>query len=116
MNCNYIASELLQAAKEMTGIRVAKRLDLGRVVTTRSVSVDMRKNPEFAVFVSKSLRRHQRGDWGDVKGQDRRMNDQAFKSGEDRVFSVYEGGPEGKIWIITEWDRSVTTVLYPSDY
>jgi len=97
-------------------LRMAARLDLGRVVTTRGVHEAMREDREFARLVDKSLRRHANGDWGDTKGSDRRMNDQAFKNGNDRIFSVYEGGPEGKIWIITEWDRSVTTVMFPSEY
>lgn len=46
------------------------------------------------------------------------MNEQALESGEDRLFSAYIYNKETneKIWIITEWDRSVTTILFPSDY
>jgi len=60
------------------------------------------------------LDRHFAGDWGDQSKGDLRTNDTALKNGE-RVMSSYdvEGG---KIWIITEWDRSVTTILLPSDY
>ncbi|WP_238897558.1 hypothetical protein [Achromobacter xylosoxidans] len=62
------------------------------------------------------LRRHLGGDWGDLSDNDRRQNDAALKSGEDRLFSAYEIGPSLKVWVITEWDRSVTTVLLPSEY
>jgi hypothetical protein len=43
------------------------------------------------------------------------MNDQAVKNGDDRIMGVYPTD-EGDIWIITEWDRSVTTILFPSEY
>ena len=45
-----------------------------------------------------------------------RQNDAALKSGEDRLFSSYQVTRDLKLWIITEWDRSVTTLLLPSEY
>ena len=62
------------------------------------------------------LRRHLSGDWGDLSDDDRQLNDAALKSGEDRLFSSYQVAPDLKLWIITEWDRSVTTLLLPSEY
>ena len=62
------------------------------------------------------LRRHLGGDWGDLDDSDRRQNDVALKSGEDRLFSSYQVTSDQKLWIITEWDRSVTTLLLPSEY
>ena len=62
------------------------------------------------------LQRHLSGDWGDLCDDDRRQNDTALKSGEDRLFSSYKVTPTLKLWIITEWDRSVTTLLLPSEY
>ena len=68
------------------------------------------------------LNRHHRRDWGNLSEEDRVANDQALASGEDRIFSSYHLEPEArdpekyKLWIITEWDRSVTTILLPSDY
>jgi hypothetical protein len=62
------------------------------------------------------LRRHLGGDWGDLCGDDKRQNDAALKSGEDRLLSSYQIAPGLKLWIITEWDRSVTTLLLPSEY
>jgi len=60
--------------------------------------------------------RHMHGDWGDLSDSDRRQNDAALKSGEDRLFSSYQVAPGLKLWIITEWDRSLTTLLLPSEY
>ena len=62
------------------------------------------------------LRRHLDGDWGDLSDDDRQLNDAALKSGEDRLFSSYQVTRDLKLWIITEWDRSVTTLLLPSEY
>jgi len=60
------------------------------------------------------LRRHARGDWGEVDPSDARANDAAIRDGE-RVLSSYAVG-DTKVWIITEWDRSVTTALLPEEY
>ena len=62
-----------------------------------------------------ALGRHLRGDWGDVCETDRRTNNAALKYGA-RLFSVYHTQAKQKFWIITEADRSVTTVLLPEDY
>lgn len=62
------------------------------------------------------LQRHLDGDWGDLCDDDRRQNDSALASGEDRLFSSYQVTPDLKLWIITEWDRSVTTLLLPNEY
>ena len=61
------------------------------------------------------LQRHLDGDWGDLCDDDRRSNDAALKNG-DRLLSSYRITPDLKLWIITEWDRSVTTLLLPEEY
>ena len=59
--------------------------------------------------------RHLSGDWGDLDPEDAAMNDLALTAGEeDRILSSYLIAPEVKVWVITEWDRSVTTLLLPS--
>lgn len=62
------------------------------------------------------LRRHLGGDWGDLEGDDRRQNDAALASGEDHLFSSYQVNRDLKLWVITEWGRSVTSMLLPSEY
>ncbi len=62
------------------------------------------------------LRRHVSGDWGDVDEAERQQNDAALASGDSRLFSVYRIAPDLNLWIITEWDRSVTTMLLPGEY
>lgn len=95
-----------------------KKFELGQVIATRGVHQLMNEDGDFYAFVMCSLGRHATGDWGDLDPEDAKLNDTALASGEDRIFSVYkrEGIHDGKIWIITEWDRSVTTVLFPSEY
>ncbi len=61
------------------------------------------------------LARHLRGDWGDVDGADRRANDHALLHG-GRLLSAYMLAGNTKLWVITEADRAVTTLLLPSDY
>ena len=89
--------------------------NMGRLVVTRGVNDLIGNNNKFAIHVHESLERHSRADWGDLCEEDRNCNELALENG-DRLFSVYklEGLPT--IWIITEWDRSVTTVLFPDEY
>jgi hypothetical protein len=61
------------------------------------------------------LARHQTGDWGDLCDEDRVANEQALKSSL-RVLSSYTLQGGARIWIITEADRSVTTLLLPEEY
>jgi hypothetical protein len=61
------------------------------------------------------LRRHGRGDWGDVSASDWRANDRALLDGT-RLFSAYVLPDGVRVWIITEADRSATTILLPSEY
>jgi hypothetical protein len=60
------------------------------------------------------LARHATGDWGELCAFDRRQNKRALRTGE-RVLSAYPVG-ECRIWIITEADRFVTTILLPEEY
>lgn len=86
------------------------RVQLGQVVATANAAETLPQNEIIA-----GLQRHAAGDWGDVDEEDRKSNEKAFKHG-DRLLSVYHTSDGTKFWIITEWDRSVTTVLMPEDY
>ena len=97
---------------------MGKKFKMGRVVATAGVDERMQKDRIFAAFVSKSLRLYENCDWGQTCKEDKTQNDDAVKNGE-RILAVYEqaGVREPmKIWIITEWDRSVTTILFPEEY
>jgi len=83
---------------------------LGCVVITRNAKDVL--HPED---VKACLDRHGRGDWGDLDEHDLNENKVALAEGH-RLFSVYRDRAAVKFYIITEHDRSVTTVLLPEDY
>jgi len=82
---------------------------LGQIVITTNAKATL--DP---ADVQQGLSRHAKGDWGDVCPEDARENELSLKEGF-RLLSVYRSGDK-KFWIITEADRSVTTVLMPDDY
>ena len=102
-------------------IFMAKTFEIGKVVATRRVWDLMEENQQFHDFVSGCLSRYILYDWGDTCPEDWRANNEAALHGE-RVMAVYnipedmESEFEEHLWIITEWDRSATTLLFPSDY
>ena len=87
----------------MMTLKSNRRFPLGQVVITSGA---MEALPPKEV--GKSLFRHAGGDWGDVSKMDWAENDQALKH-ESRLLSSYRTTTGIRFWIITEWDRSVTT-------
>ena len=85
------------------------RFRLGDTVITISAHSVL---PELDVVLA--LQRHQSGDWGEVDEHDREKNESALRTG-DRLVSVYKSVNEKKFYIITEWDRSTTTILLHKD-
>lgn len=90
------------------------KFELGQVVVTRGVSDATEESRDFKSEVMLYLARHSLGNWGVVCDEDKQINDDAVRNGK-RILSAYETC-KGKIWIITEADRSVTTVLFPHEY
>ena len=85
---------------------------LGRVVATPGAIAaldDAEQSPQ------ELLERHVTGDWGVVPEEDKQANDWSLENGA-RLLSSYVTNKEVKIWIITEHDRSVTTILLPLEY
>ena len=91
-------------------MREHPRFPLGQVVITANAC-----NRLHPLDVHSALGRHARGDWGDTHPEDAGLNDAALRNG-DRLLSVYQSRDGQTFWIITEWDRSATTVLMPADY
>ncbi len=83
---------------------------LGQIVITANAQRTINHDD-----VRRALIRHAKGDWGDLCEGDRRENELSLKQGY-RLLSVYRAADDTKFWIITEADRSVTTVLLPEDY
>ena len=86
------------------------KFSLGRLVATPAALEGLTFDD-----INVALARHHRGDWGDVGKEDHAENELSLQQGF-RLFSVYHGAHGTKFYIITEHDRSVTTVLLPSDY
>jgi hypothetical protein len=82
---------------------------LGQVVITANAAQYL-----DTIAVREALRRHEAGDWGDLCPEDACENEHSLKAGF-RLLSAYGTG-ERRFWIITEADRSVTTILMPADY
>jgi hypothetical protein len=89
---------------------MSEKFSLGRVVITRNAMDTLA--PES---VHASLTRHHAGDWGEVCDADKQENETSLVGGF-RLLSAYRDTKGIKFWIITEADRSVTTVLLPEDY
>ncbi len=86
------------------------RFALGRTVITRG-ALDAIAGED----VHAAIARHANGDWGDVCPEDKQTNDDALKVGA-RLLSAYHTDSGQKFWIVTEADRSATTVLLPEEY
>ncbi len=95
---------------------MAEKFELGRTVVTRGIDERMNESCDFEKFVTMCLGKYAKCDWGDTCYEDKKSNENAVINGE-RILAVYIYPETGeKIWIITEWDRSVTTILFPDEY
>ena len=88
------------------------RFALGQTMATPGALVALE---EAAVTPAHYLARHAAGDWGDLDPEDIRENEYGLKHNL-RLLSAYILPTRAKIWIITERDRSATTILLPSEY
>ena len=91
-----------------------QKFELGTTVATPGA---IKLMEEHDVSPTALLIRHVVGDWGDVCDEDKTQNEWALENGE-RLMSVYRVGDVGspKLWVITERDRSATTILKPEEY
>jgi len=94
-----------------------KSFTIGQLVATRGVHDLMQENPDFNHFAQSAFLKYRRCDWGDTCESDKAQNDSAVINGE-RILAEYRHPehPDWRLWIITEWDRSATTLLFPSEY
>lgn len=88
------------------------RFETGRVVATPGAMEALEAAGSSGLEL---LGRHMTGDWGELDPEDAAANDRALRDGE-RLLSAYTLATGVKVWVITEWDRSATTLLLPSDY
>ena len=92
----------------------SKYFKLGRQVASQKVSIELMENKQFATEIFHAMERYCYKDWGILSDGDKEMNEQALQD-EDRLMGAYMTC-KGKIWIITEWDRSSTIILFPDEY
>lgn len=87
-----------------------QKFELGQVLITPGAYEELNLRD-----VASSLIRHASGDFGVVSEEDWALNEEAVEN-EGRILSAYRDRLDVKYWIITEWDRSATTILLPSEY
>lgn len=100
------------------GLRaVAKEIKfpLGQVVMTPGAMLALEQVEGQGVTLGTLLRRHLAGDWGELDEEDKRENDYSVPR-HLRILSAYRLPTGRKVWVITEADRSLTTILLPEEY
>lgn len=92
------------------------KFELGAITATSGVHNRLMSDGKFKEFCELSLFRHQCCDWGDLCDEDKLINDDVLING-GRLMSSYTFQDDGtRLWIITESDRSATTMLFPHEY
>ena len=94
----------------MSLIKCAAKFAVGQIVITPGANSELSQKD-----VLRGLIRHMSGDWGELDEHDWKENDAALEYGF-RLLSQYHLDGGSKFWIITEHDRSTTTILLPSEY
>ena len=84
------------------------RFLLGRTVATPGALA-------LGIDLASYMHRHHCGDWGDLDAEDKQANEDALTDGT-RLLSCYHVGNGRRIYIITEWDREMTSILLPAEY
>lgn len=89
-------------------------LNLGTIYYTSGISSIAKNDPSFLEEIITSLTHYYDFDWGDIPEDDKELNRQALIE-DERIFAAYPTS-YGQIFIITEWDRSMTTVMFSEEY
>lgn len=97
---------------------VGPKFKLGQIVATPGALAALQEAGQSAIPF---LQRHVSGDWGEICDEDKKLNDEAVSHEGDedrmgRVLSCYRTAKNERIWLISEHDRSVTTLLLPEEY
>jgi hypothetical protein len=106
----YTAEEFETLKRERIENAWCPHFELGQTVSTPGALSALTRED-----IERALTRHHRCDWGEVGRFDWRRNEEALTEGE-RLVSVYHGADGTKFYVVTEADRSVTTVLLPEEY
>jgi len=101
-----------KSVRSVEATEMNQRFPLGQLVATPGALEAMCRAGQSPVAF---LERHRCGDWGEVCPGDAKLNDEALREG-GRVLSSYRTIKGEPLWIITEYDRSLTTILLPEEY
>ena len=86
----------------------------GKIYMTKGINDTIADNEQFSKEVVQALQKYKSHNWGDLCEEDKQLNDEAIING-DRIVAAYKTS-QGKIYIITEHDRSATTILFAEEY
>lgn len=98
---------------------MTSKIELGKVVATEKVMDSMLADPENSALYHGMLRRHGVGDWGDLTTADIDRNNESLEHGSGRLISSFKlpaRCPEDRLLIVTDVDRAMTTLRFPSEY
>lgn len=90
------------------------KFELGQTVQTRGIAAACENDEAFTKEIYKAFNKYVNCDWGETCAEDSALNDSAVNNA-DRIVAKYETS-KGNIFIITEWDRSYTTILFADEY
>ncbi len=102
------AAHVLESALLM----IPGKFDLGQIVATPGARATLHRADQLP---AEFLLPHHHGEWGELDPEDLAENERALREGS-RLVSSYRTRTDEKLWVITEWDRSVTTILRPDEY
>mgnify|MGYP005877503395 CR=1 FL=1 len=109
-------SSLFFLVKERKNNEESIPLFLIPLAETAGVNASRSSDKQFAQFVKKSLGRYFLQDWGEMCEEDKKANNWSLNHDERILASYSDKENDYKIWIITEADRSITTILFPDEY
>ena len=88
---------------------------IGQAMQTRGINEACKRSADFAIEIREAFKKYISGDWGDTCEEDKQLNDSAVKNNDDRIVAKYKTS-QGNIFIITEYDRSYTTIMFANEY
>ena len=90
------------------------QFEIGGLYQTRGIAAAIKENPQLYIEIIEAYQRYIKGDYGDLCKEDIEANEEAIKCGY-RIFAKYKTSVDD-IYIITEADRSATTILFYYEY
>lgn len=95
-------------------------MEYGKTLITKTINDCIADDSNFSKEIITIWKRYLAYDWGEMSEEDKKLNDEAVKlekelNGGERVLAAYDT-TKGKVYIITEWDRSATTILFADEY